>query len=181
MLEKEESVLVVVDIQDILMPKSVEVVEEYLAKAEKLIRVALALDIPVLTTEQNPQRLGATNARILEALGDTPRIPKMEFGCMANKTFSNALEATGRNQLLLIGMETHVCVMQTAVQALDEGYEVFVVSDAVVSARKSDYKAGLRRMEQEEVLLVSTEMAIFEWLREAGTPEFKGALPFIKS
>ncbi len=180
MLIQEKTVLVVIDIQDILMPKSSEVTEAYIEQAAKLIRVAHALSIPILVTEQNPERLGGTNPRILEALGNVSRIPKMEFSCMANGDFHKALHHTDRRQLLLIGMETHVCVMQTALEAKAEGYEVFIVEDAVISARKPDYKIGIRRMRQEGVVCTSVEMAIFEWLRKAGTPDFKRTLPLIK-
>lgn len=181
MLMKENSVLVVIDIQNILMPKDQEVTAAYVAQCAKLIQVARALEIPVLVTEQNPDRLGGTCEEILDTLGETPRLPKLEFGCLANAVFRDALEGTGRKQVLIIGMETHVCVMQTALEALALGYEVFVVRDAVVSSRKSDFKAGINRMRQEGVVCVSVEMAIFEWLRKAGTPEFKRVLPFIKA
>lgn len=181
MLLKDDVVLAVIDIQDVLMPKAPDVATGYLAQAAKLIRVMHALEIPVLVTEQNPERLGVTNSGIIEALGDVPRLPKMEFGCLANDAFRETLEETGRNQLVIVGMETHVCVMQTALEALELGHEVFIVRDAVVSARKSDYDAGLERMRQEGALLVSTEMVIFELLRKAGTPEFKKVLPLIKS
>ena len=181
MLVKENSVLVVIDIQDVLMPKSEEVAHAFIAQAAKLIRVARALDIPVVVTEQNPERLGGTHAVIRDALGEVPALPKLEFGCMANPGFREALARTGRNQMLLIGMETHVCVMQTALEAMAAGYEVFLVRDAVVSARKRDYKAGIHRMIQEGVVCVCCEMVIFEWLRKAGTPEFRQILPLIKS
>ncbi len=181
MLLKENTVLVVIDIQDVLLPKATEVAAAYIAQAAKLIRIARALEVPIVVTEQNPERLGGTHAEIVEALEDIPRLPKLEFGCMANPGFREALKQADRRQLLIIGMETHVCVMQTALEAVAEGYEAFVVRDAVVSTRKSDYKAGLARMVQEGVICVSSEMAIFELLRKAGTPEFKRVLPLIKS
>lgn len=121
MLMKENSVLVVIDIQNILMPKDQEVTAAYVAQCAKLIRVARTLEIPVLVTEQNPNRLGGTCEEILDTLGETPRLPKLEFGCLANAAFRDALEGTGRKQVLIIGMETHVCVMQTALEALRPG------------------------------------------------------------
>lgn len=181
MLLKENAILVVVDIQDILMPKDKEVVDSYLRNAKKMILAAKALTIPVLVTEQNPERLGTTNAEILAALGETPRISKIEFGCLANLHFYETLCQLQRRELIIIGMETHVCVMQTALQAIEQGFDAYIVCDAVVSARKGDYKAGLARMQQEGVRLACTEMVIFEWLRKAGTPEFKSILPLIKS
>jgi nicotinamidase-related amidase len=181
MLNKDRAILVVVDIQDVLLPKSTEVAASYLRLSEKLIRVARTLNIPVVATEQYPERLGHTNTAILEALGNTPVLSKLEFGCLANQGFRETLENSGRRQLIIIGMETHVCVMQTALEAIGQGYEIYIVRDAVVSARKTDYKAGLARMAQAGAVCVSTEMAIFELLRQAGTPEFKQVLPLIKS
>ena len=180
MLDRKKCALVVVDIQDVLMPKSEEVVEQYLSRLIKLIHAAQALDMPILVTEQYPERLGITTPRVIEALGDVPRLPKMEFGCLANDAFRQALKATEREQLLVVGMETHVCVLQTALQAVMDGYDVYIVRDAVVSSRKSEYQAALDRMRQEDICLVTTDMAIFELLREAGTPEFKKMLPLLK-
>jgi len=104
MLIKEETVLVVIDIQEVLLPKDKEVAESYIGRAAKLVRVARALNVPLLVTEQNPERLGGTHAEILDVLGDTPRMPKLEFGCMANPEFREALQQTGRRQLLIVGM-----------------------------------------------------------------------------
>ena len=180
MLNKDKAILVVVDIQDVLLPKSKDVVDVYLRQAERMIRMVGALEIPVLVTEQNPERLGVTNAGIRDALGDVAAIPKIEFGCLANEAFRTALAESGRMQLLVVGMEAHVCVLQTTLDALAAGYEVYLVSDAIVSSRKKEYKAGMARMQQAGASRVTVEMAIFELLRKAGTPEFKQVLPFIK-
>ncbi len=180
MLDRTQAALIVVDIQDVLMPKNAEVVEEYLGKLVKLVHSAQALDVPVLVTEQNPKRLGGTNARVAEAFGDGPRIGKMAFGCFGEPAFCQALEEMGRRQLIVCGMETHVCVMQTVLTALEQGFEPFVVRDAVVSMHKPDFKAGLERMAQAGAALVTTQMAVFELLRAAGTPEFKKMLPLLK-
>ncbi|MFA7692888.1 MAG: isochorismatase family protein [Candidatus Hydrogenedentales bacterium] len=181
MLEKDRSVLVIVDIQEVLMPKSAKVVSNYLFQCVKLAGAAKLLDIPILITEQNPERLGTTTEKILEVVGDVPRIPKLEFSCLANESFAAALEAYGRKQLVILGMETHVCIMQTALTAAALGYESFIARDAVVSTRKKDHDAALWRMAQGGVNIGSTEMIIFEWLRVAGTEEFKKLLPLIKS
>ncbi|NLN92431.1 MAG: hydrolase [Candidatus Hydrogenedens sp.] len=180
MLRKENTVLLVIDIQDVLMPENEKVSRNYLKQCSRLIRVMQALEVPILVTEQYPDRLGATNEELLSLLGDTPRQPKIEFSCLANTAFREALEKTGRKQLLIIGMETHICVMQTALEALDEGYEVYVVRDAVVSTREREYKAGLERLARGGAEITTTEMSIFELLRQGGTPEFKKVLPLIK-
>lgn len=180
MLERDKSILLVIDIQDKLLPKDAAMAERFLAKAIKLIRSAQCLHVPILVSEQNPEKLGGTNARVSEALGDIRRTAKMEFGCMANAEFRDALAATGRRQLLATGMETHVCVMQTVLAALEAGYEVFVARDAVASMEKDEYQAGLERMSGAGAALVTVQMAVFEWLRAAGTPEFRSMLPLLK-
>ncbi|HDP35509.1 MAG TPA: isochorismatase family protein [Candidatus Hydrogenedentes bacterium] len=180
MLNREQTALLVIDIQDILMPKAEAVVKNYLHQAERVVRMARILDLPILVTEQNPERLGSTNAGILDALGQTERMPKMEFGCLANDAFRRALQDTERKQLLIVGMETHVCVLQTGLDALAQGYEVYLVKDAIVSSRKYEYKAGLARLQQAGAHCATAEMAIFELLRKAGTSEFKQLLPVIK-
>lgn len=180
MLNKDNAALVVIDIQDVLMPACEKVTASYLEQSLRMIQVVKALELPVLVTEQYPERLGETNRLILDALGSIPRLPKIEFSCFANDAFREAAAQTGRKQLLLIGMETHVCVMQTALEGLEQGYEVFIARDAIVSSREYDYKAGLSRMIQAGVTALTVEMAIFELLRKAGTPEFKRVLPIIK-
>ncbi|WP_320178469.1 isochorismatase family protein [Roseovarius pacificus] len=180
MLNRAHAVLVVVDFQDKLMPKDPEVVTAFLDNAVKLIQTAKTLDIPILVTEQYPEKLGGSTARIDEALGGTPRLPKLEFSCFANDGFREALAATGRRQCIVMGMETHICVLQTTLGLKDGGFEPYVVRDAVVSAKKAEYKAGLARLVQEGVPLVTAQMTIFELLRAAGTPEFKKMLPLLK-
>lgn len=180
MLDAGKTVLLVIDIQDKLFPPAGSAPEELISSAQRLIRCAQCLGIPILVTEQNPGKLGGTNERVSEVLEGVPRFAKMEFGCLANGAFHHALASLKRSQLLLTGMETHVCVMQTALAALDSGYEVFVARDAVLSAHEKQYHAGLERMDRAGATLVTAQMAMFELLREAGTPEFKQLLPVLK-
>jgi nicotinamidase-related amidase len=180
MLNRDDAVLVVIDIQDVLLPTDKDFAEAYLRNCVKMIRVARALDLPVLVTEQYPERLGVTSERIAAELEGVARIPKKEFGCLANAEFSEALRATGRKQLILIGMESHVCVLQTALTALEAGCEVFLAADALSSQTRDEYEFGINRMRQNGVQIVSVNMATFELLRAAGTPEFKKLLPLLK-
>lgn len=180
MLNRDHALLLAVDIQDKLMPHGQEAVEPFLRNAEKLIGSAKTLGLPVLVTEQNPERLGKTNSRVAAALGETPCIAKLEFSCMANSGFQGALRATGRSQCIIIGMETHICVMQTALGLKEAGFQPFVVQDGCLAAVEEEHEAGLRRMVQEGVMLTTTQMAMFELLRAAGTPEFKRMLPLLK-
>ena len=179
MLDRQNAVLVVVDFQEKLLP-TIPVTDAILPQAIKLIRFARELDIPILWTEQYPRGLGATVPEIATELEGLAAIEKTSFGCMGDAGFVRALENTGRRQLLLTGVETHVCMMQTALAAVEQGYEVYVPRDTVASQEKRQYKAGLRRMEQAGVVLGTTQMVLFEILREAGTPEFKKALPLLK-
>jgi nicotinamidase-related amidase len=179
MLDRQKAVLVVVDFQEKLLP-TIPVTDAILPQAIKLIRFARKFDIPILWTEQYPRGLGSTVPEIATELEGLTPIEKTSFGCMGDVGFERALENTGRKQLLLTGVETHVCMMQTALAAVEQGYEVYVPRDAVASQEKRQYKAGLRRMEQAGVVLGTTQMILFELLREAGTPEFKQALPLLK-
>lgn len=180
MLMRDQAVLAVVDFQDKLMPEQKDVTEPFLGNAVKLIEVARRLGLPILVTEQYPERLGGSTPRIAEALGGLPRLGKTEFSCFANAGFREALENCGRRQCLVMGMETHICVMQTALGLKEAGYTPYVVRDAALAMKKAEHKAGLERLRQEGVPLITTQMAIFELLRAAGTPEFKDMLPLLK-
>lgn len=180
MLRKDDAALVVIDIQDKLMPKREGAADEVISKTLRLVKTAMCLGMPVLVSEQNPEKLGATTALLAEALHDTPRIGKMEFACTANPAFLDALKKSKRKQLLLTGVEAHICVLQTALGALAQGFEPFVVQDAVASLDEREQAAGLRRMERSGAEIVTTQMAIFELLGAAGTPEFRQLMPVLK-
>lgn len=180
MLSMTDTVLVVIDEQDKLLPKDKNTREALLENTVKLISASRVLGIPVLVTEQNPERLGPTTEMVLEALGNVPRLGKLEFGCTRNAGFLAALKQCHRRQLLLAGVEAHICVLQTALGAKESGYSPFVVSNAVASQDSNEYAAGLRRMEQAGVEIVTTQMALFELLGAAATPEFKQLLPYLK-
>lgn len=179
MLDRNTTALLVIDYQEKLVPKILGI-DAILGQAVKLIRFARELGIPILCTEQYPKGLGPTVDAVAAELSDIPRMEKTAFGCLGDAAIAQAVRAAGKRQLLLTGIETHVCVMQTALSALTEGYQVFVPRDAVGSRAESEYQAGLHRIEKAGAELVTTEMALFELLREAGTPEFKKALPLIK-
>jgi len=180
MLEKDNAILAVIDLQDSLlakMPAADTIVDESL----KLIRSVRELGLPVVWTEQYPRGLGRTRDSVVEALeGCGQPLEKVSFGCFGAPGFREALAKTGRNQLLIVGIEAHVCVLQTALAGLEEGYGVFVASDASGSRRRGDYEAALARMRRNGVEIVTAEMAIFELLGRAGTPEVKRVLPWLK-
>lgn len=179
MLEREKSALVVIDYQPKLLPKIFNA-EAIIPQALLLIRVAKALQIPILLTEQYPKGLGPTVETLAAELQGIAPIAKTAFGCFGEPGFVSALKNTGRRHLLVMGIETHVCVMQTCLAALLEGYEVFLTVDACGSRRQTDHDAALNRMRRASVELVTAEMAIFECLRDAASPEFKQVLPLLK-
>ena len=179
MLNRDSAVLVVIDFQEKLLPK-IPVADALIRAAVKLIRFTRELALPILWTEQYPKGLGATVDAIAGRLAGHSAMAKTSFGCFGDPGFRHALSSTGRAQLIVTGIETHVCVMQTVIEALEHRCEVFVPRDAVASRAKADHKAGLSRMKQAGAQLVTTEMAMLEILREAGIPEFKRVLPLIK-
>jgi len=179
MLTRENVALVVIDFQDGLLPK-IPTAEAIMGQAIKLIRFARELGLPILWTEQYPKGLGVTNERVAKELEGVVPMAKVSFGCFGAPEFAASVAGLGRTQLLVTGIETHVCVMQTVLRARALGYEVFVPNDAVGSRFENDYRMGLARMQAHGAEIVTTEMAMFEILRAAGTPEFKKVLPLIK-
>lgn len=179
MLERDNVAVLIVDFQDKLLTKIFNA-GAILPQAIKLIRFARTLDLPLLVSEQYPKGLGPTNEAVARELGAVDRLEKTSFGCLGDQGFAEALAGIGRRQLLVTGIETHVCVLQTVLGALDEGFQVFVAQDAVGSRRDTDHNAGLARMAKAGSELVTVEMAIFEILRDAATAEFKQILPLLK-
>ena len=180
-LQAEQCSLVVVDIQERLLPPIFEK-DRLIRNSQLLIRLANILKMPVLATTQYVKGLGPIVPEIASLLPPTPAINKMEFGCFGSDAFCSAVKLLpgNRNTLLLCGMESHICVMQTALGALNAGYLVHVASDAVSSRAEWNWKIGLRRMEAAGAVISSTEMMIYELMRASGTPVFKEMLQYLK-
>jgi isochorismate hydrolase len=182
-MERDNAHLLIIDIQEKLVPAVVEA-EPLIAAASRLIAIARRLDVAITVSEQYPRGLGPTVAPVREALGNAAAVlDKVHFSCMRDEKLRqrmHTLRAGGRNQVVIAGMETHVCVMQTALGLLADGYEVFIAADAVSSRSARDIEFALRRMEAAGAALVTGEMVTFEWLDKAGTPEFKELQQLIK-
>lgn len=178
-LEAERSVLVVIDIQEKLVP-AVEQPDALIARVRMLLEAAAVLEIPVVFTEQYPKGLGPTVAALRESIGPEGAISKVTFACTGEPAFARRLAALGRDQVIVCGMETHVCVLQTALGLREEGQRVAVVADAVSSRSPNDRRLGLKRMRSHGVDVVTAEMVLFEWLERAGTPAFKRLSALIK-
>jgi nicotinamidase-related amidase len=179
LIRSKDCILVVIDMQQRLVPAMLAPART-LRNAALLIETARELDIPVLLTEQYPKGLGPTMEDIAGPAGDSPVFEKIHFSCMEDKSFANHLTGLGRSQVVLAGMEAHICVVQTAASLLEAGYEVFVASDATASRTADSEQACLQRLNAAGVGIVTSEMVVFEWLGKAGTPAFKKILPKIK-
>jgi nicotinamidase-related amidase len=180
-LEPQECALVVVDIQEKLLPPIHEK-ERLVRNAQLLLRLAAILKLPVLVTTQYAKGLGPTVPQIAELLPKVNVIDKVEFGCFANPAFCSALTGLPkkRDTVLLCGMETHICVMQTALGALNQGYGVHVAADAVGSRTPMNWQIGLERMQAAGAIVSSTETMIYELLGGSGGDAFKQMLPYLK-
>jgi len=179
LIRPEESCLIVIDMQERLVP-AMQAPARTIKNAGVLIRAADRLSIPILMTEQYPKGLGRT-VRELNGISEKAKvIEKIHFSCMQEKTFADTFRASGRKQAIIAGMEAHICVLQTGVQLMEEGYEIFVVTDATSSRTLESEKACLDRLGAAGAGIVTTEMVVFEWLGQAGTDAFKELLPLIK-
>ena len=175
-LNKEDAVLVVVDVQERLVPAiDKELYARSLKNFKIVIEAAGTMGIPIVLTEQYPKGLGRTVPEVLRALDGKSfeRIEKVSFSCGRDETFLGAIAKTVRRQVILIGMETHVCVYQTSVDLMNAGYEIFVLDDAVSSRFLHNYGSGIAALRDAGAVVISTETAVFQLMKVAGTPEFK--------
>jgi nicotinamidase-related amidase len=167
-LDRARAALVVIDVQE-AFAKAVERFEEVARQTAILVRGARVLELPVLVTEQYPRGLGDTVPEVRDALGDAQRLPKTVFSAAQ----ADGFDLQGRDQALVCGIETHVCVNQTAHDLLAGGVEVHVAVDAVSSRTSANRELGLRKMEESGAIITSVETALFELLGAAGSDEFK--------
>ncbi len=181
-LEAEQCALIVIDMQEKLLPPIWEK-ERLVRNVQLLIRLAGILKIPALVTTQYAKGLGNTVPDLASILPDTPPIDKLMFSCFGSDVFCSLLKRLPgqRTTVLLCGMETHICVMQTALGALREGYLVHVAADAVSSRTELNWRVGLDRMRAAGAIPSSTEMMIYELLRSSGAPAFREMLPYLKA
>ena len=180
-LEARHCALAVVDIQEKLLPPIFEK-ERMVRNSQLLIRLANILGMPVLLSTQYSKGLGPTIPDIASLLPGVTPLEKNEFGCLNNDAYCARLKALpgDRNTLLVCGMESHICVMQTVIGALNRGYIVHVASDAVSSRTEWNWKIGLERMRAAGAIISSTEMMIYELLRTSSGPAFKEMLQHLK-
>lgn len=182
-LRADNTQIVVVDMQEPFL-RTIWERERVVRNVALLLDAARVLNLSVVTTEQNRERMGGTIPEIMEKLTalDTATAPldKMCFSCCGSETFAEALRRTNRTQILVCGIETHICVCQTVLDLLGQGYQVHVTADAVSSRASSNVEIGLKKVERAGAHLTSVEMAVYEMLVEAGTPAFRQILTLMR-
>lgn len=180
MLTVNNTALLVIDVQGKLA-QLMHQKETLFANLQKIIKGAQVLNIPIIWTEQVPEKLGQTLPAIAGLLtGSATPISKSSFSCCGHPPFMDALQALNRDQVLVTGIETHICVYQTAVDLLNRGYQVQVVADAVSSRTAENKHIGLERIKAAGAAITSTEMALFELLRVAKGDKFRAIAKIVK-
>lgn len=177
--ERGKTALVVVDLQEKFVPAIFEI-DRVVENTKKLVRAFQAMKIPVIFTQQYTKGLGQTVEEIAQLFGDDKPIEKTEFSCMENEGFLKRVKELGAKDLVLCGIEAHVCILQTALDAIRQGFRVHIVQDATSSRKKSDWRTAMQRASQSGAFIASTEMIIFQLLKRAGTDEFKEVQGIIK-
>jgi nicotinamidase-related amidase len=180
LLKPERAALVVVDLQEKLVP-AIENRERVLRNSLLLMKLAEVLKLPVLLTTQYKRGLGEILPEVRAAAPGALPLDKVSFGCFGDAGFEERLRGLGRDQLVVTGVEAHICVCQTVLGALEKGYTVHVASDAVGSRTRENREVGLARMERAGALLSSAEMALYELLGRSDREAFKQVLPLLKA
>ena len=179
LIDADKSCLLVIDIQAKLNPVMFDP-ERAPAGAAKLMLGADILNVPTIVTEQYSKGVGSTVDDLQDFMPEGSPMEKNTFSCMLDDGFAARFKALNKTQAVVSGIEAHICVMQTSLQLLEHGVEVFVVEDATASRTPENHRAGLERVRHAGGTVVSTEMVLFEWLKRSGTPEFKQISQMIK-
>lgn len=179
MLNRENALLLIIDVQGKLATLMQDT-EAYLANLKIMIQGAKILGLPILWAEQIPEKLGATLPEIASLLPDQAPIAKTSFSCLGNKQLNRAIADSGRDQILVTGIETHICVYQTVQDLTQQGKETHIVTDAVASRTEANKQLGLKKMTDAGALLTSTETCLFELMKVAGTEEFRQVAKLVK-
>lgn len=179
LIQSEKSLLLVIDVQERLTP-AISDAPRLTANIIRLLQAAKLLQVPCLGTEQYPKGLGKTLGDVAALIPSDSMIEKIYFSAMGEPGFAERLKATGRSQIVVVGMEAHICVLQTTMELRDAGYEVFAVDDGMGSRVRANTDLAIDRMRPAGVEVVSTEMVIFEWARRANRDCFKQLSALIK-
>ena len=180
-LERDKAVLVVIDVQEKLcVAMDEKVLRRMTRNIGILLESAAELNIPVLVTEQYVKGLGATLPELKEKSATAACYEKMSFSCCGSTEFIDKLKVSGRTQIIITGMETHVCVLQTVIELRDAGFEVHIVKDAMMSRSKQNWQTAIEAMTLTGAVPTCTESALFQLLKVAGTDEFRKLSKLVK-
>ena len=180
--QKDESLLLIVDFQDTILGIFKEKIVNMLKKNVKiLIEMAKKFNLPIVVMEQNNEKLKHTNPEIQETLGEYYKpLNKIYFSGYRDIKIRETLKKSGKNDIIICGIETHICVFQTAMDLINDAYNVYVVADAVGSRYKVNWQVGLNKMKNLGCKILTTEMLLFYFLEKVGTDEFRHFLPLLK-
>jgi isochorismate hydrolase len=179
MLSRTAAVLIMIDFQGNLARAMVDQ-DNLFSNNVKLIRGFQTLDLPIMITEQTPEKLGPTIGQLSGELGDLKPIAKETFSCWANPSFRDRLESLTRRHVVLTGIESHICVYQTALDLIQNGYSVHLVADAVSSRTSENREVGIQAIKSAGANITSTEMVLFELLRTAADPKAREIFKIVK-
>lgn len=178
-LSAENSLLLIIDIQERLVAALEK--DTIVSKAVKVASAAKALGIPTIVTEQYPKGLGNTVPQLAEVLPEgTEVVEKTSFNALLEEGMAEKIKSFGKKQIVIFGIETHICVHQTTAALLEAGYDVYVIKDACASRNKYEFKQGIEIMQANGAKISCVEIALFEWLKGAKNPKFKEVQALIK-
>lgn len=176
---KEDTMALVIDFQEKLMPV-MDKAEALEARTGILLKGLRTLEVPMLFTQQYTKGIGMTIPSLFEAAGEEKYFDKITFSCMDDEAIRNAVEAGGKKNVIVCGIESHICVLQTCIDLKEAGYTPILVVDCMSSRKESDKEIAILRAQQEGILLTTTEAILFELTRKAGNPTFKEISRLIK-
>jgi nicotinamidase-related amidase len=181
LFNRDDTLLLVIDIQEKLMKAiPAEPAAKVIRNTDILVRTAAQFNIPVVVSEQYRKGLGQTVPELMELFDESQVLEKMYFNCMLDEALKEKILSYGKSNIIITGIETHVCVFQTAMSLLDEGKNVILASDAAASRRKHDWRGALDALSSAGALIYPVETIAFIMLEKAGTPEFKQIAPLFK-
>ena len=182
-MSRETSQLLIIDVQEKLLP-TIDNHENVSAMCARLIYIAKEMGVPITISEQYPKGLGSTVAQVRDEAGNsTQTLDKVHFSCLSDNGLAahlRGLKNKGHRQIVIGGIESHVCVLQTALDLVADGFDVYIAADAVSSRAASSRRLGLARLARAGAEIVDSEMVMFEWLEKSGTPEFKKLQELLK-
>lgn len=172
LIAPDKALLLVVDIQEKLVPAVCQP-DQLIKQTRWLMEIAALLRVPILVSEQYPKGLGHTVPELADLITPEQVINKLHFSCAADTTCLEQIRQQQRQQIVICGMEAHVCVLQTAIGLHQQGFEVFVIGDLITSRCEADKQLAIARLQQLQIQIVSREMVAFEWMEKSGTDSFK--------